>query len=88
MCAGCARGERERERQQWGKKAKRKLEEKQKIAEEASRNGAKGDEENNKQIPNLDFKNTSYHHLSTVQQRSTFYLFGMLVFGVLKQRKR
>lgn len=33
------------------------------------------------------FKNTSYYQLSTVQQRSTFYLFGMLVFGVLGQRK-
>lgn len=42
----------------------------------------------NKQIPNLDFKNTSYRQLSTVQQRSTFYLFGMLVFGVLGQRKK
>lgn len=33
----------------------------------------KGDEDT--RIPNFDFKrNTSYHHLSTVQQRSTFTL--------------
>lgn len=37
-----------------------------------------------KQIPHN--KNTSCYQLSTVQQRSTFSLFGMLVFGVLGQR--